>query len=179
MGYRNRECEKKFTVVGSSYADAIEALEEAFDYDRRVINASKDYYWRPLEGMKVSFGRLRYMPNGTGQMILKHKDRGTNVNRVEIDVEVDDPDQGKEFMAQLLGEPCGSIYKKYHVLFLGDEHTTVSIYSVRGDNGRVFVEVEAKTEAALERIEKRTAQAGIRLEYEPRSLYEIFFGGKK
>lgn len=174
MGFRNREIEKKFIVKNKTYGQAAEYLESIFDFDRKIVNASKDYYWHALPNTKVSFVRLRYMPNGTGQMTTKYMDKDTNLNRVEIDVEIDDPDQGKRFMNQVFGDPCGSIYKKYHVLILGDEHTTVSIYSVRGDAGRVFVELEAKSLAALEKIEAKVG-ADLELVYEPRSLYQIFF----
>lgn len=174
MGYRNREIEKKFTAeIG--YKDATKLLESIFDYDRKIVNASKDYYWHPGPGMQASFIRLRYMPDGTGQLTIKHADRDTNLNRIEIDVATKEPDQAKKFLQQLVGEPCGSIFKKYHVLFMGDEYTTVSIYQVRGDS-RTFIEIEATSMAKLEALEKKVAADGkLVLTYEPRSLYEIFF----
>jgi len=175
MGYRNREIEKKFVVENANYAKTIELLEGIFDYDRKLVDASKDYYWHPQGGMKASFARLRYMPDGSGQMTIKYADRDSNLNRVEIDVKIDEPGQAKKFMTQLLGDPCGSIYKKYHVLFLGDEHTTISVYAVRGDKeSRVFVEAEATSVSKLEALEKKIGDSLI-LKHEPRSLYEIFF----
>jgi adenylate cyclase class IV len=179
MGYRNREIEKKFVVTGTTYAKTVEYLEEIFDFDRKIVDASKDYYWHASPTMKGDFARLRYMPgkDGGGQMTIKHADRESNLNRVEIDVQVDNPDQAKKFLVQMLGEPCGSIYKKYHVLFLGDEHTTVSVYSVRGDP-RVFVELEATSVSKLEALQKKIGTA-LAMEQESRSLYQIFFGKGK
>jgi adenylate cyclase class IV len=181
MGYRNREIEKKYTVEAGSYNETVEALEGIFDYDRKIVDASKDYYWHAPTGMKADFGRLRFMPKGGGQMTIKYADRESNLNRVEIDVEVDDTNQAKKFMTQIMGEPCGSIYKKYHVLFLGDEHTTVSVYSVRGDpKKRVFVEVEATSESKLAALEKKIIDEGkVTIKHEPRALYQIFFKEEK
>jgi len=159
MGHKNREIEVKLLVNDiktlSSVACQIEKVWHAMDkhseadasedYDNEILvgNAS-DFYWNAPKGCNADFGRLRKRSGGGAQLTIKSTDRGDNVNRVEVDVDVDDHGQAYEFMTGLLGEPTAKVTKKYSVFFLENQHTNISVYQIRGDD-RVFVEVEAKT----------------------------------
>lgn len=181
MGHRNREIEKKFVVSKSSmsYEDTIKAIKPLLNNITKTIeDGSKDFYWKIQRPLKGDFIRLRYMPDGTGQLTVKEADRGSNLNRIEIDVDVDDAEQCYKYQAHIHGEEAGSVFKNYFVMFLDhDEHQTVSIYRVRGDS-RVFVEIEAKTQAKVEELTKLIIK-DVGLTYETRSLCQIFIEGKK
>lgn len=183
MGYRNREIEKKYVIdkKTTGYEDAKTQIKALLGKINRTIDeSSRDYYWKPVKGQKGDFLRLRFMPDGSGQLTVKDADRGSNFNRVEIDVEVDDAAQCLEYQEYVHGDHYGSVFKSYYVMFLElDEHTTVSVYKVRGDTeGRIFVEIEAKTQARVEELNKLISKE-VPLTYEPRSLYQIFVEGKK
>jgi len=174
MGHKNREKEKKFVVPGVTLDESVAILKKIIpDCKRTIVDASRDYYWTPPREFNADFIRLRYMPDGTGELTIKQADRGGNTNRVEIDVEVKDPDQCKKFWEHAVGPVTGSVYKDYHVFFLDDdEHTTLSLYRVRGDK-RIFFEAEAKTIAQVDQLAKQVGTA-MTLEPESRSLYQIF-----
>jgi adenylate cyclase class IV len=188
MGYKNREIEKKFIVLDAkitfNQACAIvqdvlkiamgRELFDAKDYDK---NNSKDLYWASHNPAAADFIRLRRMPDGTGQLTLKRSDRGSNLNRIEIDVEVPDPEQTGKFLKQLFGKPLGSLHKDYFVLFIDENDTNVSVYKIRG-NPLVFVEIEARTLSKVNKVTKLVSSA-IRMKQERRSLYQLFFGRKK
>jgi adenylate cyclase class IV len=172
MGYGNREIEKKFVALGELHLVS-QSIERALGYPSTVIkDESGDLYWHPHKGMKADFVRLRFMPDGTGQLTTKRADRGSNTNRIEIDVEVVDPHQCEKFLSQILGESCGSVYKQYHVYFLDDKDTSVSVYQVQGDD-RVFVEVEAKSVSRVNQLIKQVS-CSVSMKLERRSLYQLF-----
>lgn len=178
MGYKNREIEKKFVTPNTTLDTATSQIKGIIEYKSEISEASRDLYWQSPEAGKVDFIRLRYFPDGSGQLTIKHSDRGSNVNRVEIDVVVKDPDQAKKFLEYLYGDATGSIFKHYNVLFLDDDdHTTISIYRVRGDQ-RIFVEVEAKTQAKVDQLQ-RSIEKVMTLEHQTKSLYQLFVESKK
>jgi adenylate cyclase class IV len=174
MGWKNREIERKFVVPGSSLDQCIENVKKVLsNWDHDIHEASSDFYWRPLKGMKGDFIRVRFMPDGSGQLTVKEADRGENTNRVEIDVVVEDPNQCRKFWEHLIGPSTGAVCKEYKVFFLDkDETTTISVYRVRGDK-RIFLEVEAKTLAEVDRLVKLIEKA-VTLNPETKSLYQLF-----
>lgn len=178
MGHKNREIEKKFVCNGKTLDQVASILRKILpDWERMIHNASRDYYWKTPKGLKADFVRLRCMPDKSAQLTLKHTDQGSTLNRIEIDVELDSPNQAKAFMEQLVGPPDGSIYKEYYAFFLDRQDTNISAYRVRGDK-RVFLEVEARS---VERLEKALALIGTALEMtpEPRSLFQVFIDREK
>lgn len=191
MGWKNREVEKKFvlkklqgTGLNKTYQEAASIVRGILKgITRELADGSRDYYWES-KGLNADFVRIRMNPQDdekntySGQLTLKHADRkGSNFNRVEIDVELGDVGQGRKFLEYLMGEPLGYIHKDYTVFFLEDDHTTVSVYRVRGDS-RVFLEIEAKTQAEVDSIAKDIGST-IEIEYEPKSLYQLFMETKK
>lgn len=181
MGYKNREIEKKFILDDSrlSFKEVCILVKQAlvFEWKDQISGKSKDLYWKSHNPSAADFIRLRYMPDGHGELTLKRADRGSNVNRIEIDVKVSEPDQTGKFLKQLFGKPIGNLYKDYFILFMDDKDTTVSVYKIRG-HSHVFIEIEARSLSKVERLVKSLSYK-IQMTQEKRSLYQFFFGDKK
>jgi len=149
MGYKNREIELKLLLTsGQSYNKLLEALDdhlESFYSESETISArASDQYWDAPDQATADFIRLRKKDSGKGGTItIKSTDKGNNVDRVEIDVDIEDYKQGLALLTALYGPPREKVTKKYHVLFLENEHTNYSIYQVDKDK-RLFLEVEAR-----------------------------------
>lgn len=190
MGFKNREIEVKLWAKGATtyntMCNFVEAAVQSFypKYDIEddlVVGNATDIYWpAPRDGMG-DFVRLRKTAKG-GQITLKSTDKGNNVDRVEIDLEVHDYKQAKELMLALHGKPKATVTKKYQVYFLENQFTNVSVYQVKGDD-RIFVEVEAKTKTRVKEIIQALMAAPKRPSDEfvwiQSSIYEMFVCNKK
>lgn len=188
MGYKNREIEIKLLVTGYNYQTACDFVESTVKklypkYDTEddfVVGNATDIYWpAPRDGVG-DFVRLRKTSKG-GQITLKSTDKGSNLDRVEIDLEVEDYKQAKELMLSLHGKPQATVTKKYNVYFLESEFTNVSVYQVKGD-GRIFIEVESKTKGRLKEIIKellKDAEESSSWTWIQSSIYDMFVCGKK
>lgn len=183
MGYKNRELEVKMLAVGvKGLQTMIDRVEKAIlsihkDPDIVIGNAS-DLYWKaPVKG-RADFVRLRKNTDGA-QITMKNTDKGDTVDRVEIDLEVDDYKQAKELMTALHGDPMADVTKKYYVFFLENKDTTVSVYQVKNDD-RVFVEVEGRTKRRVKQL-IQTIMAVSETEYEwvSTSVYTMFVEKKE
>lgn len=185
MGYRNREIEFKLEAKGRRMSSIVKALAGKLGESRVLIGASVDVYWslapfrrrqsRHLKGrrLKGDFIRVRCMEDGSGQITVKEQDRKVYSDRVEIDVGTRDPKIACLFIGHVFGDPTGSVNKAYHVFFMEDDHTTVSVYQVKGD-GRVFLEVEAKSmHAAAKLLEKVTSLVKYKLTSVNKSLFDL------
>lgn len=186
MGYKNREIESKLVVkqryngpvVNIRNVDRI--IERAFEDETKdyVEGTSNDTYWKTPNGAPVDFVRVREMSNGRCQLTAKGKDKGDNLDRIEVDLDVyGTPIQVTKFMENLLGSPGGIVRKTYCVYVLENEHTTVSLYRVHGDD-KVFVEVEARTKKRMlqmeEKVKKSLMESGLEAERVENSLFEMF-----
>jgi adenylate cyclase class IV len=157
MGYKNREVEVKMLAVGvKGLQTMVDRVEKALKTDQTdiIIGNAADLYWKAAQG-PADFVRLRRVSNASnqGQITAKATDKGSNVDRVEIDLQTDDFKQAKALMYAVHGEPMAEVTKKYHVYFLENSDTTVSVYQVRNDD-RVFVEVEARSQRRVKEIIK-------------------------
>lgn len=181
MGFKNREVEFKMQVTGSSKpaAEMYRQMRRRLSPNRILVGSSIDVYWslKPFQKkepfVKGDFVRVRCMEDGTGQITVKEQDRGTYVDRVEIDVGTKSPKEACELLAHMFGNPLGHIFKTYYVFFMEDDHTTVSLYEVH-DDGRIFVEVEAKNLRRANQLLKEVLDV-VEAELVPvnRSLYEL------
>ena len=186
MGYRNREIEFKLEARGSKgMASVVKDLAGKLGESRVLIGASVDVYWSltPFQKKKLKlrgdFIRVRCMENGGGQMTVKEEDKKSYTNRVEIDVATKDPKSACTFLSHVLGNPTGAVNKAYHVFFMEDDHTTVSVYQVKND-GRVFLEVEAKSmRAAAKLLSKVTSLVNANLHPVNKSLFNLVVNGQK
>jgi adenylate cyclase class IV len=179
MGYKNREIEMKFEVQpGSELPYKLEAVARrvqrlcSYQTTDTVIGTSPDEFWRPIKGMKVDFARLRTHPNGKCQVTVKFADRGSNVNRVEIDMEVKDPKTGRAFLTQMLGPAAKKVVKTYFVYFFGNKDTNISVYQVKGYR-TLYIEAEAKTEKRMLTMVSLLNELPWNIKREYRSLYQI------
>jgi adenylate cyclase class IV len=155
MGYKNRELEVKLLASTDKYKLVCERILASIvnmDFEC-LIGKATDLYWPAPEAGGADFVRLRRRANGSsdGQITLKSTDRGDIVNRVEIDLEVDNYTQAKVLMTTLHGKETASVTKRYTVYFLEDRDTNISVYQITGDK-RVFLEVEAKTVKRLKEL---------------------------
>lgn len=185
MGYQNREIEIKLEVLGViKMNEVVRKLGCVFDEDRceRIIaGASKDTYFTPPAGAKADFMRVRYGHKKGDQsyFTIKYTDKGGNVDRVEKDVPIKDPDLMVSVLKDIHGEPRGSIYKKYKVYFLSDEFETISVYQIK-DDSRVFIEIEATSHAKMNKlVEEVVNLLPYQLKKSDQSLYQIFLGSAK
>lgn len=138
-----------------------------------VIGNAADLYWKAPAAGGADFVRLRKMSNSSneGQLTLKSTDKNDNVDRVEIDLDVDYK-QAKVLMLALHGDPLAEVTKKYHVFFL-DPHTTVSVYQIRDDD-RVFVEVEAKNKTKLAQLISTVMSDSTEYRWVQSSVFNMF-----
>ncbi|MCM8763357.1 MAG: CYTH domain-containing protein [Candidatus Omnitrophica bacterium] len=178
MGFMNREIERKFVVKGVTQMQAVRNyMDRTYpDPEEIIIGKSKDVYFNPPNDSKADFARVRFSHDSKkGQLTLKSSDKGNNVDRIEIDVEVEDADQAVEFCKILINtEPSGIIDKRYIVYILDKKDTTVSLYQIVGDQ-RIFLEIEAR---ALDKVDKVLAEIKKDLPYAleslDKSLFQIF-----
>lgn len=183
MGFRGREIEVKLLVPGT-YEFVCAELNSLMESEKPIIRvgSSLDTYWTIHEiGAEADFLRVRER-DGIRQITVKGKDRGTNLNRIEVDIDsTSETHKIHRLIRCVLGKPAGVIQKLYRVWELESEYDTVCAYEVNQPNNSlgVVIEVEARTEERMLDLEK-TVVAHFRHKYgttvvrEPRSLYEIF-----
>lgn len=191
MGYKNREIESKLIIKQKQGGPSVnmknvdKVLEKAFEDETEnyVEGTSNDTYWKTPSGAPADFGRVREMSSGKCMLTAKGKDKGDNLDRIEVDLDViGTPLQVTKFMENLLGTPGGTIRKTYGVYVLENEHTTVSLYRVHGDD-RVFVEVEARTKKRMlqmeDKVKRYLLESGFDSERSEKSLFEMFVAKKE
>lgn len=190
MSYRNREIESKLLVHDTSLTQVNDVLATLFgeEKSRLLFGSSIDTYWTISDpDVDADFIRMRER-DGIRQITVKGKDRGTNLDRLEVDVD-STSDVGK--IARLLtaahGRPAGRIGKTYYVYWLNgeSEHTTVCAYSVDVEDGypHTVVEVETTSRDKMLALEAKVVEEFNRKGYSiaraPGSLYEMFILGNK
>jgi CYTH domain-containing protein len=178
MGYKNRELEVKFLAAGNFKIDevnrfVIDALAPSFCVST-LGGISKDLYFHGQTGKKYDFVRVRFGDRRESSYItLKHTDKNTMSDRLELDLPINDPKMAKQILERCVGPAAGYIKKKYYTNFI-NHYDNVSVYQISGDR-RIFVEVEATTERRLKRIIK-TLKSGLDFELKEvgKSLYQLF-----
>ncbi len=175
-GYR--ELEKKYRLAGTSYESAIALLYQAFPKYREVYVNCKtiDSYFATAK--KGCFVRIRDSWGQTGsgerktlkEITVKNKDKGSNLDRREVNLAIDSVDVANELMATVLGEPSGAIKKVEYIFFLKQE-IVVSLAKIQGE---LYVEVEAPSKPLLKRTLSKVLAKMPHLEREYRSLFEIY-----
>lgn len=180
MGYRNREVEIKLLVENTNKLPLAKEMVEGwvktmypeFDY---VIGHATDLYWHAPDQGQGDFVRLRRTSDNRAQITMKGTDKDDITNRIEIDLEVEDYRQARILMEGLHGEPVEKVQKRYHVYFLENDDTTISVYQVTKDP-RVFVEIEARTKRRVKELTKSLLDFDQNFKYSwvNSSLYKIF-----
>lgn len=154
MGYRNREIELKLLVKNnSSFKDVSRLVFDNFKVISAIKGASRDIYWKAPKSKK-DFIRVRYLEDGRSQITLKKIDKGSTLDRIEIDLETASPKQSIILLEALLGKPMGSVKKKYHVYWVGDTETNISIYRV-DKSKNIYIEIESTKISTVDRLRRR------------------------
>lgn len=211
MGANNREIELKLRIKGNPlpFSSVVELVERAIGSicTGSIDGNSFDVYWHAPISSKVDFVRLRATEapagrfdsghlgseslKGPGQMTIKSSDRGDNLDRVEVDLEVGDTRQAQVLLGHLLGDAAGLIWKLYKVFFIGDggpHGDNISVYEVHGSSlnhapglsSHVYIEVEAGSRSRLADIVEalRLGLPGVELDVVKTSLYELYVWGE-
>lgn len=184
MSYRGREIEIKLATVTD--LDAVhKVLGGELYVSRSVYDSSTDTYWHLPSGVRGDFIRMREL--GTDdrvQITVKGKDKGTNVDRIEVEIE---STAGRYLTRNLLtaahGKAAGTVTKTYHVYWLTgeNEHTNVSCYSIDGVEG-TYIEIESISLSKVIDLEAKVREIlgrnGIHVREAGGSLYELYILGK-
>lgn len=188
MSYRNREIESKLIVYDRTLTQVNEVLNELYGEDktRLLFGSSVDTYWIIKDqDVDADFIRMRER-DGIRQITVKGKDKGTNLDRLEVDVDsTSEVSKITKLITSAFGRSVGRIGKTYYVYWLGSsEHTTVCCYSVDVvDYPHTIVEVETTNRDHMLELEAQVIGAfrsrGMIIERAPGSLYEMFILGKR
>ena len=150
--------------------------------ERDILHAvTKDEYWR-VPG-KGQFLRLR---NSRGEFLdgrkqtlkeitVKAKDKDSNLDRLEINVEVEKIMDTRELLNTVLGsKPIGVINKREAIVFAG-KGVVVSVCEMT--DGKVLVEVEGPSIAEIQ-LHERPLRRKLELVRETASLFELYIEPK-
>lgn len=175
----NREIEVKLQIEGLSLEEVNAEVHHLLGpaVKRKLHGKSTDMYW-PLHGSNgLGFVRTRKFDDELNCLTVKVKDKGTNLNRKEVDIyTTDSHSKLVQFCRSLAGSPQGSIEKEYYVYWPTSETLpNVSVYKVTGDDSRVFVEIEAESVSELgEWITRVNEIFGYEAHEASGSLYDMY-----
>lgn len=177
MGFQNREFEIKGWTKRGNMRAIVESvrsiLSERYDEYTEIVNSGTDLYWQLPKNVGGDFLRLRKLKEKLSEITVKHQDRGTVRDRVEIDLPVSDHKQAETLLSYLLGPSAAKVTKRYHVFVLGNKHETVSVYQVVGYPG-VFIESESRRgKLAQDRFDMLSAAIEGGLKTVNKSLYAL------
>lgn len=158
----------------------------ADEKSKLLFGSSTDTYWTISNpDVDADFIRMRER-DGIRQITVKGKDKGTNLDRLEVDVDsTSDVSKITKLLTSAFGRPAGRVGKTYYVYWLGQsEYTTICCYSVDGhDYPHTIVEVETTSRDKMLELEAKVIEAFRRkdmvIERAPGSLYEMFILGKR
>lgn len=172
----NREIEVKLSVENATLFEVNARLQKIFNSQitSSQYGDSTDAYWL-LKDQIGNFARLRKREDGTAELTVKAKDRGNSLNRLEINLNVDNAVQAYQYCEATYGKMSGIVQKQYYVHWL-DDHTNVSCYWIAGDRPRrVFVEIEGPSEERVHNLVKQFTndKRSITIK-QTQSLFEMF-----
>lgn len=171
-GYREHEI--KFRIKRSL---SITELIKVCNPSLSIYCNTKDWYWRAPGS--AQFVRLRKSkghdqdgkPHSMLELTVKKKDKGHNVDRLEVNVRIDDIAAMRRLLTLTLGAgPSMCINKAEVVLFCKN---SVVVSWARINNEFTILEVEAPTAHAMHKWVKKVTAAFPHLKREERSLYEM------
>lgn len=192
MSYRGREIESKWRVLGGRSLEQVNSRIHAVlgsSVRAKIYGNSTDQYWAlPDPEVRGDFIRFRDLGQRRSQITVKGKDRETNENRLEIDVDTKSPKQDVRRLLQCaLGSPHGKVTKEYYVYWPGsDQHTNISCYSITEPAeaaGTIFLEIETTSVEELRILEDQMIvgflNCDIELVREAKSLFELYVQEEK
>lgn len=177
MGHRNREIELKLMVPGT-FEEVCSTLQLLLSDHQPIVRlgTSVDTYWHINNpDVDADFLRVRER-DGIRQITVKGKDRGDNINRIEVDIDsTSETHRIHRLVRCALGKPAGVISKTYKVWELESEYDTVCAYQLSTPvTSGVFIEVEARSEDRMRELERLVRVAYTEAAPAPGSLYEMF-----
>jgi len=173
---RTREIESKFRI--ESYAEAKRILATLYPEAETVLIADTIDTYYEVPG-RADFVRLRNswgatsegIPKKLKEITVKRKDKGDNVNRLELNLKIESIETARAILNLALGPSTARIDKHELVYFLGgNEHTVISVCRIGRE---IFLEVEADS---LESVERHVERIGreLSLKPSPKSLFELY-----
>ncbi len=184
MSVRNREIESKWLVKDTDLDTTRHALEDVLgtSITKSIFGSSVDTYWVPDSKAEAQFVRMRER-DGIRQITVKSRDKGSNINRLEVDVDsTSEVSKITRLLGALFGKAAGKVSKSYYVYWDSEhEHTNICAYTVLdGDTiyPHTIVELETTTMEKLDEMDKRIIPAlrkrGLEVTRAPGSLFEMF-----
>lgn len=172
-----REVERKYEVVAPKTQSQLEQAIRSLGCALEAMGTDVDTYWAPSPTGGIARHRSR-METVEEWLTVKHKDKGTNEDRSETELELPQGG-GKELLRSLLGPELGSV-TKYFSKFYAFPSLEVAVYRVDGDP-RIFLEVESKKGSLSDVItfESHLEAEEIKFFREHRSIYEMFIEKKE
>jgi hypothetical protein len=186
MSYRNREKESKLLTDTCDLGTVNRLLSELLGENKTklLFGSSTDIYWTlAYPDAEADFLRVRER-DGCVEVTVKGKDRGTNLDRMEMEYRTTNSLQEVINVHQAaLGPPAGTVSKMYYVYWV-NKTDTICCYVLMGQDYRnVVVEVEAGTMDRMLALEDKVTaylvSGGIQVSRAPGSLFEMFITKEK
>lgn len=173
----NREIERKFELIDLSYLDVPGRLADIIGeraLSKVLTCTTMDYYW--VLG-SAQFVRLRDSQGVTQdgfsrqlvEITAKKKDKNNNFDRAEINVPVGSAQQAFALLEMMTGHGPIALPKQEWVFWTHDG----AILSASLVNGKVWIEVEAATEALVADYVNKL-MPHLRMRPEHASFFELY-----
>jgi hypothetical protein len=179
--YREKEIKLLVTTKDMSY-DRVRSLLMEYPLHRRQVITSKsvtstDYYYI-INNTTADFLRIRASgENGKVEATIKHKDKGNNLNRLEINTSFyNNLDDVLCFYKHLFSKPFDKELTKTYDVVIGNDVVFCSCIIIGTSN--IYIEVESGNEKdvlrEMTKLCKYLSDNGISTVREERSFYEIY-----
>lgn len=181
---REREIEQKFrvspNVTGMDFNELCRRTDLALGFqgipiDFTLYCSTMDYYWKVGEGktlrLRDSWGHTDDgFSRSLKEVTLKSKDKGNNLDRLELNLGVLDSQTAFSLLNHVHGKPIGVIHKDNEYVIFTKDQAVISIADV---DGELYLEVEGENfhhvNEYVTMIERE-----VTLVPETRSLFEIY-----
>lgn len=177
----NREIEKKYRIFpNGSLVDllntAYSILRGKVDFTEHEYGMDVDTYWVLEDFADYTTLRVRRSQEGNGELTLKSRDSSSNLNRMEENVYLSDPEKARKMMYMVHGPHATEISKIFYKWkFNGGE---LVVYRIVGRHDDTYLEIEGPSEKFVldigKTLEKQLKKQGIALQTETKSMSELY-----
>lgn len=151
MGLNGSNREKEIKLESKlKYSQIVSILTNLLPISTVIKGRSTDLYWKSLTS-RADFMRFRTLSEHLGELTVKHTDKSSKADRLEIDVTVSEPKKIKEVLTRALGAHIGSIHKIYTVFLIDEKGSNVSVYNIPKEK-RTFIEIEATNQKLVKKL---------------------------
>ena len=180
---KNREIETKL-VTAASFHNVETILSQMLESPMIIYEGiGTDYLWDVAGSTaKADVLRLRANLGQNGEITIKKKDKESNLNRYEVNIEISDETLGLEILTALHGEPTAVLQKRY-VVYMDEKRPNLmySIYNILGSQLGTIIEIESTNEidvlSETTQVMEVFHRLGLHMVREERSLYDIVCKG--